>query len=120
MNIFVDENIPQMVVRTLREMGHDVLDIRGTPEEGIPDDILWKKVQHEGRLLITTDRGFAQQRGQPHHGILIVRLRHPNRRKIYQRVMQAITQFKEEEWSDLLVVMRDNVQSVWRSHNKGE
>lgn len=116
----MDENIPQMVVRTLREMGHDVLDIRGTPEEGIPDDILWKKVQHEGRLLITTDRGFAQQRGQPHHGILIVRLRHPNRRKIYQRVMQAITQFKEEEWSDLLVVMRDNVQSVWRSHNKGE
>ena len=29
MKIFVDENIPLMTVRALREMGHDVLDIQG-------------------------------------------------------------------------------------------
>jgi hypothetical protein len=31
MKIFVDEHIPLMTVRTLRLMGHDVRDIRGTP-----------------------------------------------------------------------------------------
>jgi hypothetical protein len=45
MKIFVDENIPLITVRTLREMGHKVMDIRGTPDEGISDDALWEIVQ---------------------------------------------------------------------------
>jgi len=115
-NIFVDENIPSITVRALRELGHDVLDVRGTPEEGMTDDALWEIVQREGRLLITTDKGFAQHRDESHHGILIVRLRQPNRRKIHQRVMRAIAQFTAEEWISLLVTMRDVVQSVWRAN----
>lgn len=115
MKIFVDENIPSMTVQALREMGHDVLDIRGTAHEGMADDRLWGMVQREGRLLITTDKGFAWHRDEPHHGVLIVRLRQPNRRKIHQRVVQAVTQFAAEEWPGLLVTMRDMVQSVWRT-----
>jgi len=87
MKIFVDENIPLMTVQALREMGHDVLDIRGTPNEGMTNEALWEMVQREGRILITTDKGFTQHRDEPHHGILIVRLRQPNRWKIHQRVM---------------------------------
>ena len=115
MKIFVDENIPSVTVQALREMGHDVSDIRGTEREGMSDDALWVMIQREGRLLITTDKGFTQHREESHHGILIVRLRQPNRRKIHQRVMQGITQFSEEERSGLLLVMRDIVQSVWRT-----
>jgi predicted nuclease of predicted toxin-antitoxin system len=87
MKIFVDENIPLMTVQALREMGHDVLDIRGTPNEGMTNEALWEMIQREGRTLITTDKGFTQHRDEPHHGILIVRLRQPNRWKIHQRVM---------------------------------
>jgi predicted nuclease of predicted toxin-antitoxin system len=60
MKIFVDENIPLMTFRVLREMGHDVRDIRGTAEEGMADDALWEIVQQEGRLPITTDKGFTR------------------------------------------------------------
>lgn len=35
MKSFVDEHIPLMTVRDLRLMGHDVRDIRGTPDEGM-------------------------------------------------------------------------------------
>ena len=83
MKIFVDENIPLMTVRALREIGHDVLDIRGTADEGMTDDALWEMIQPERRLLITTDKGFTQHRDELHHGILIVRLRQPTRRKIH-------------------------------------
>ncbi len=83
MKIFVDENIPWMTVQALRDIGHEVLDIRGTAHEGITDDVLWEMVQREERLLITTDKGFARQRYEPHHGILIVRLWQPNRHKIH-------------------------------------
>jgi len=95
-------------------VGHDVLDIRGTDDQGISDDLLWKKIQREKRLLITTDKGFVHHRRDSHFGILVVRLHQANERKIHERVMGAVRQFVNEDWNGLLVVMRDVVQSSWR------
>jgi predicted nuclease of predicted toxin-antitoxin system len=114
MKICVDENIPLITVAELRKLGHDVLDIRGTPDQGISDKSLWDKVQIEKRLLITTDKGFASHRRESHFGILIIRLHQPNEQKIHQRAMGAVGQFADEAWPGLLVVMRDVVQSSWR------
>lgn len=114
MKILVDENIPVPTVDALREMEHDVRDIRGTENEGMKDALLWEMAQSEGRLLITTDKGFTGRRSEPHHGVIIVRLRQPNRHKIHRRVMRAMAQFEPTEWSGLLVVMRDAAQSTWR------
>ncbi|MCX6903296.1 MAG: DUF5615 family PIN-like protein [Verrucomicrobia bacterium] len=115
MKLFVDENIPSRTVAELRALGHDVLDIRGTADEGMDDDLLWARVLREQRLLITTDKGFAQHRQEAHPGILIVRLRQPNEASIHHRVMRAVSQFPEGEWPGLLVVMRDTIQSVARA-----
>src|ERR1035441_7510704 len=108
MDILVDENIPLMTVAGLRVLGHDVKDIRGTGQQGLPDADLWSLVLAEKRMLITTDKGFTEQQGLPdadlwslvlaekrmlittdkgfterrrdrHSGILVVRLRQPNR-----------------------------------------
>ncbi len=115
MKICVDENIPLATVSELKNLQHDVLDIRKTSDQGMSDDLLWELVIRERRMLITTDKGFVQHRGEAHHGVLVVRLRQPNEQKIHERVMQAIAQFSENEWSGLTVVMRDNVQSVSRA-----
>ena len=115
MKIFVDENIPNVTVQALAGLLHEVKDIRGTADQGMDDEKLWAMVQREGRLIITTDKGFVQHRGEPHHGILVVRLRQPNEAKIHKRVMQAMIQFSETEWPGLIVVMRDEIQSVSRS-----
>lgn len=56
MKILVDENIPHMTVKVLVEMGHDVLDIRGTKDEGMKDTPLWQLAQREGRLGLATYR----------------------------------------------------------------
>ncbi len=85
MNICVDENIPLITVVELRKLGHDVLDIRGTDDQGISDDLLWEKVQKEKRLLITTDKGFVHRRRESHFGILVVRLHQPNELKIQRK-----------------------------------
>ena len=114
MEILVDENIPLLSVSQLREMGHDVLDIRGTDEQGMADDALWNKACQEGRLLITTDRGFAYYRQQEHHGVLIVLLRQPNYWKIHKRIIEGMKVFSPEQWPGLLVVMRDASMSSWR------
>jgi len=119
MKVFVDENIPLMTVAALRSLGHDVHDIRGTIDEGMRDDALWEMAQREERLLITTDRGFTHYRMRPHHGVLVIQLRQPNRRKIHARIMQALRQFSDREWPGLLVVMRDVAQSVWHVQERG-
>lgn len=62
MKIFVDENIPTRTVQELVALGHDVLDIRGTADQGMDDDVLWERMMNDRRLLITTDKGFAQHR----------------------------------------------------------
>jgi predicted nuclease of predicted toxin-antitoxin system len=113
MDILVDENIPLMSVKQLQQMGHNVLDIRGTADEGISDELLWNKACQEKRLLITTDRGFAHYRNREHHGILLVSLRRPNRLKIDERVIEAMKLFSPEQWQGLLVVMRDKAMSTW-------
>ncbi len=114
MDILADENIPLMSVKQLQQMGHNVLDIRGTADEGMSDELLWNKACQEKRLLITTDRGFARYRDMKHYGLLIVALRRPNRLKINERVIEAVKLFSPEKWQGLLVVMRDKAMSTWR------
>jgi predicted nuclease of predicted toxin-antitoxin system len=115
MRILVDENIPNITVRELRALGHDVFDIRGTERQGMFDDELWQLAQTERRTLVTTDKGFSEHRDEDHYGILVVRLRQPNEQRIHARIMAAFRQFTEPDWPGLLVVMRDTVQSVHRA-----
>lgn len=116
MKILVDENIPLLTVKALRGKGFDVIDIRATAEQGMTDVGLWQKAQDKKALLITTDKGFASRRDEHHYGVLIVRLKQPTRFKIHQRIMRAIQKYSEKEWRGLMVVMRDSVQSNWKSH----
>jgi len=115
----VDENIPNITVSELRISGHDVLDIRGPPRQGMFDSDLWVLAQSEQRLLVTTDKSFAKERHVSHFGILIVRLHQPNERRIHARVMHAFRQFTAVDWRGLLVVTRDQVQSVSRWREEG-
>jgi predicted nuclease of predicted toxin-antitoxin system len=114
MRVLVDENIPRMTVDALRASGHDVKDIRGTANMGMQDSDLWALARAESRTLITTDKGFTEYRSTPHDGILIVRLRQPNRQKIHHGVMHVMGRFVESEWPNLLVVARDTTMSTSR------
>lgn len=114
MKILVDENIPKSTVDALKDSGHDVLDIRGSKDEGISDIELWDMALKQQRLLISTDRGFTQRRLEKHHGILIIALRQPNTLKIHDRIMTALEIFPSDQWENLLVIMRDQAKSTWR------
>lgn len=117
MRICVDENIPLMTVRALRGQNHDVLDVRESASKGAEDDDIWEIAHREQRLFVTTDKGFAQHRNEEHSGVLIVRLKQPNRHKIHQRVMQAIDGLPSEKWPGTVVVMRDSFREVWQARS---
>jgi hypothetical protein len=68
------------------------------------------------RILVDeNDKGFTQYRSAPHPGILIVRLRQPNREKIHNAVVKAMARFPDAEWPNLLVVVRERTISTSRS-----
>lgn len=113
MNILVDENIPVSVVEVLREEGHDVRDLRGTDLEGSTDRYLWKLAQHEGRIFITTDNDFKALRRTPHHGLLIVTLRRPNRVVLTRRILDVMHRFEPTDWRNTTVSARDSAAVVW-------
>jgi hypothetical protein len=40
MKLFADENIPLMTINELRQKGHEVIDIRGSDDQGLDDEKL--------------------------------------------------------------------------------
>ena len=114
MRILADENIPLMTISELRRQRYDVWDIHKAGQKGLLDVEVWARAQEEGRLLITTDKSFAQYRSIDHYGVLIIRLRQPNRYRIHERVMWAISHFPETEWRGMVVTVRDRVVAISR------
>lgn len=117
MRIVVDENIPNRTIDELRGQGHAVTDIKQTVHRAGDDETVWEVAQKELALLVSTDKGFADNWDSTHHGILIVRLRQPNREKIHERVMQAMKTVAETDWPGLLLVMRDQTWTSRRSRS---
>ncbi|MCY3994401.1 MAG: hypothetical protein OXF50_24470 [Caldilineaceae bacterium] len=68
--------------------------------------------------MITTDKGFAFYLTGPNHGVRIIQLRQPTRRRIHRRIMQALERFSDTEWPGLLVVMRGTTQSAWQGRER--
>ena len=113
MKILVDENIPNFTVEQLRQLGHDVKDIRGTQQEGIDDSIVWEIAQSENRLLISTDKIFTHNhyRDKNHKGIILVLLKQPTLMKIHNRIMNAANEYSEEMLQNSLIIIKDTVVS---------
>lgn len=109
-----------MTVDRLRGCGHDGKDIRGTDDKGLADADLRDVAVRERRLLIRTDKGSTEYRAADHCGILIVRLRQPDRLKIHQSVMLGIERFSEADWPGLLVAIRDATMSTSRAGGPAE
>ena len=114
MDILVDEDVPPNAIHALLELGHNVKDIRQTSIQGLADTDLWNLALSERRMLITTDKGFTERRDDNHAGILVIRLRQPNRHKICNAVLLAMKRFTSQQWPGLLVVMRDQTMSISR------
>ena len=78
MKIKLDEHLGNIrVVTWLRQAGHDVATVREQKLTSAPDAQLLEVCRHEGRCLVTCDRGFGNRlRYNPadYLGIVILRL----------------------------------------------
>jgi predicted nuclease of predicted toxin-antitoxin system len=121
MKIKLDENLPFRLAARLNKLGHDT---HTTYEErlmGHPDREIWDAAQKESRFLITQDLDFSDlRRFAPgsHCGILLVRLRSPNRSNLTARICELFQQEDSSEWAGCFVVATERKTRVLKPETK--
>jgi predicted nuclease of predicted toxin-antitoxin system len=107
MKIKLDENLPLRLATMLKDLGHDVHTLHDERLLGHADREIWEAAQKESRFLITQDLDFSDLRQfapGSHHGILLVRLRSPNRRDLIERIGELFQKENVGEWAHCFVV----------------
>ena len=121
MKIKLDENLPLRLATPLRNLGHDVHTLHDESLSGHPDIEIGEAAQKESRFLITQDLDFSDLRQfalGSHYGILLVRLRSPNRRGLIERVGQLFQKENVAEWAGCFVVATERKIRVLKPERK--
>lgn len=117
MKVKLDENLPIRLSTILKNLSHDVDTVTQEHLSGRSDVEIWRAAQNEGRFLITQDLDFSDVREfapGTHFGLLLVRLRSPDRQNLLRRV-RGIFQFEDvNSWAGCFVVATERKIRVIR------
>jgi predicted nuclease of predicted toxin-antitoxin system len=89
MKFFLDENFPKKAAYLLSDRGYAVLDVRGTDQEGLKDEIIFELARKAGAIFLTTDKDFSHSihlKLKPHSGIVVIALKRPDAASILERL----------------------------------
>lgn len=117
MRIKVDENLPISLAPVLKALGHEVHTVPEENLSGSKDDELWEAAQREVLFLITQDLDFSDTRKfapGKHAGILLIRLRSPDRGALIERVRRVFTDEDVSGWRGCFVVASEHKVRVIR------
>jgi predicted nuclease of predicted toxin-antitoxin system len=118
MKLKLDENLPLQIASSLRFLGHDVDTTGDEGLSGCNDSELWMAAQREGRALITQDLDFSDVRKfvpGSHHGIVLIRLVSPSRRRLTERIEEAFRNESIDDWPGCFVVVTERKVRVRRT-----
>ena len=96
MRFLVDADLPCPTARSLRDLGHDAVDVRDIGMGSADDQEIADYAQAHKLCLLTADFGFADIRRHPpqdYHGIAVLMLpKNANREYILHLVERFVTQ----------------------------
>ncbi|WP_174279873.1 DUF5615 family PIN-like protein [Sphingomonas bacterium] len=93
MRLLADENLPGLLVRALRDAGHDVLSASETFPSAADEAVL-DRARTEARILVTFDADFGRmifaERRVPPPGVLYLRSPPPSPDETARRVLRVL------------------------------
>lgn len=110
MTFLLDENFPKAASEMLANRGHEVLDFRGSVDEGMPDAEVFKVAQAANAVLLTTDRDFFHtipHLFDEHSGVVVVALRQPNRKNLLAKLEWILNQIRPADFTNRVIQLRD-------------
>jgi len=117
MKIKLDENLPLRLAVILSSLHHDVHTVAEENLSGKSDGDVWEAAQRDARFLITQDLDFSDLRQfvpGTHPGILLVRLRSPDRQSLIRRVQEVFEHEEVSRWARCFVVATERKIRVVR------
>ena len=121
MKIKLDENLPSSLAIPLERLGHEVDTVHEENLTGRPDLEVWEAAQLESRFLVTQDLDFSDLRHfslGSHHGILLLRLRSPDRKNLLARVEEIFQTEYVDDWAGCFVVASERKIRLLKPPNK--
>lgn len=98
LRFLVDVNVGLAVAHSLRDSGHDVL-FAGDLDWCMPDAAMLSLAYSEQRIILTMDTDFGElvvHSGQPHAGVLLLRMPGANRSEKIQLVQEIVNRFGDQ------------------------
>jgi predicted nuclease of predicted toxin-antitoxin system len=105
--IKIDEDLPRHIAKVLIADGHDAITVLDQGWRGLPDGILWQRIQAERRWLLTADKAFADLRRYPpgsHAGVILLRSPEENRRAYVELAATALARINLDDIGGAIVV----------------
>jgi predicted nuclease of predicted toxin-antitoxin system len=116
MKFFLDENFPKAASKLLEQRGHQVIDIRGTENEGISDHEILEFSRKESAIFLTCDRDFFHTihlTHKPHAGIIVITLRRPNAKSILEKLTWVVDNQSKFQFQNKCILLSDSKCSVY-------
>lgn len=117
MKVKLDENLPASLVDLLSRLGHDADSSIDEGLGGADDQSICSAAQSEGRFFVTQDLDFSDLRKfRPghHHGLLLLRLYHPSREQLENRIVDLFRSESVKDWARCFVVATESKTRVKR------
>ncbi len=111
MKFKVDENLPAEIVTDLRTASHDADSVIDEGLRGSPDPPILERARHEGRVLLTMDKGIADVREYPpedYAGIILFRPRTSGRNAVISLFRRHLPILFQTDLSGHLLVVTES------------
>ena len=111
MKFKLDENLPAELAEVLRGMGHAADTVEDEGLSGAPDLQILTAAEEEGRVLLTLDKGIANQLRHPgtaHKGVVLFRPRSVGRGVVLAFVKQHLAAFMALPIQNRITVVTEN------------
>jgi len=121
MKLKLDENLPLRLATVLRNLDYDFHTLHDEKLAGHADSQIWERAQNESRFLITQAMDFSDSRKfvpGSHYGILLVRLRSPDRTSLVRRIGELFQNENVDNWSGCFVVATERKIRVSQPREK--
>lgn len=115
MKFLLDENFPKSAEKLLLDYGHEVVDIRGTIQQGINDFQLFDYAQQIQAVLLTTDRDFYHTiplQYANHFGVIVIALKQPNRASLLSKLDWLLANNQISSITNKIILLRDKTYRV--------
>lgn len=111
MRFLTDENIATSVIKSLRNRGYNVKDVKEENLYGSDDEKILSISNNEDRIIITHDKNFANLLNNPykeHKGAIILGFNDQSPQNVSTKLLEFLDSIAENKINKRVTILTDN------------